>query len=211
METIECKHTDDVPKNYTGIAVFPNGAKFWYKEGKKHRLDGPACEWDNGDKSWYKEGLLHRIDGPAVEWNDGTKHWYIEGKRHRIDGPAIEWVNGTKEWWINGNLHREDGPAIELADGTKGWYKEGLLHRINGPAIERSNGCKEWWINGIKCSFILDIRNKVFLGKEKGRYNLEWLKFLTEKEIEEIPIVPGLEYEFQIDLETLESFSKWKH
>jgi hypothetical protein len=27
-----------------------------YKNGKRHRLNGPAIEWSNGDKSWYYEG-----------------------------------------------------------------------------------------------------------------------------------------------------------
>lgn len=168
METIECKNTDDVPKNYTGIAVF-----------------------SNGDKYWYKNGELHREDGPAREYANGIKAWWVDGKRHRIDGPAVEDKNFGNSWYIKGKLHRIDGPAYEPCSG--GYYGE-----------------KEWWVDGEKYSFVLDIRNKIFLGKEKGKYGLEWLKFLTEKEIEEIPIVPGLEYEFKIDLETLESFSKWK-
>lgn len=186
METIECKDTDDVPKNYTGIAVFPNGAKFWYKEGKSHRLDGPAREYANGIKAWW-----------------------VDGKRHRIDGPAVEDKNGLKEWWINGNLHREDGPAIEWASGKKEWWVDGVLHRIDGPAVEcRKDGRKEWWIDGKEHSFYFDIRNKVFLGKEKGRYNLEWLKFMTETGIEEIPIMPGAEYELKISLSEYLKLSK---
>jgi len=53
----------------------------------------------NGTKYWYLEGKYHRVDGPAIECPDGTKYWYLEGKCHRVDGPAVEFPDGTKEWW----------------------------------------------------------------------------------------------------------------
>ena len=71
---------DDLPNNFTGIAIFPIGDKFWYVEGKWHRLDGPAIEWANGDKYWYVEDKQHRLDGPACEWANGSKYWYVEDK-----------------------------------------------------------------------------------------------------------------------------------
>ncbi len=77
------------------------GSVCYIKNGKRHREDGPAVEWDDGDEDWYRNGELHREDGPAVEWADGTKWWCINGKRHREDGPAIEYIDGTKEWWVN--------------------------------------------------------------------------------------------------------------
>ena len=58
-----------------------SGSKFWYKEGKYHRLDGPAIEWHNGDKYWYKEGKFHREDGPAAEYTSGAKLYFYLGKR----------------------------------------------------------------------------------------------------------------------------------
>ena len=75
------------------------GTKYWYKESKFHRLDGPAIEFVSGTKYWYKEGNRHREDGPAIEWASGDKAWFIEGKCHRVDGPAIENVNGSKEYY----------------------------------------------------------------------------------------------------------------
>ena len=30
-------------------------------------------------KEWYVNGKLHREDGPAVEWEDGSKSWYVNG------------------------------------------------------------------------------------------------------------------------------------
>lgn len=132
-----------------------------------------VAEYSNGLRQWYKEGNLHREDGPAVELADGTKIWFKEGKRHR-----------------------EDGPARENPKGGKEWYKEGKYHRIDGPAVEYLYGQKEWWIDGQKLFEEIDISNKLFLGKEKGKYGLEWLKFLTENEIEEYPIIPGMNYQF---------------
>ena len=37
-------------------------------------------EHPNGTKHWYKDGKCHRLDGPAVEHPDGSKCWYIDGK-----------------------------------------------------------------------------------------------------------------------------------
>jgi hypothetical protein len=93
---------DDLPNNFTGIAIFPIGDKFWYVEGKWHRLDGPAIEWANGDKYWYVEDKQHRLDGPACEWANGSKYWFVKGKLHKLDGPAYEDASGSKEWWIEG-------------------------------------------------------------------------------------------------------------
>jgi hypothetical protein len=101
MYTIEDgSRVEEIPDNYTGIAITSYGGKLWYQEGKLHRLDGPAWEWANGAKSWYHHGKLHRLDGPAWEGANGTKIWYHDGTRHRLDGPAVERANGTEEWWI---------------------------------------------------------------------------------------------------------------
>ena len=35
---------------------------------------------DNGDKYWYFNGKYHRVDGPAVELSNGYKEWYLNGK-----------------------------------------------------------------------------------------------------------------------------------
>ena len=147
-KVIKINDSLEVPNDFTGIA-----------------------EYSNELKQWYKEGKLHRIDGPAVEYSNGTKIWYKEGKRHRENGPAREHSNGGKEW-----------------------YKEGKLHRIDGPAVEYSNGEKEWWVDGQEFFEKIDITNKLSLKKEKGKYGLEWLRFLTEEGVEEFPIIPGMNY-----------------
>ena len=81
---------------------------------------------------WFQNGRLHRLDGPAVEWN-GDRFWYQNGRLHRTDGPACEYLDGDKCWYQNGKLHREDGPAIEWTDGAAGWY---LHHDFLGSNVE---------------------------------------------------------------------------
>ena len=81
MKTIKVKKWKEIPENFTGIVEYPDGDKIWYKDGRRHRENGPACEYADGTKHWYKEGKCHREVGPAVEFLDGTKYWYLEGKQ----------------------------------------------------------------------------------------------------------------------------------
>ena len=127
----------------------PEFLEYWYKEGKFHRLDGPAITYPDGHENWYKEGELHRLDGPAIKYSNGREEWYKEGKRHRLDGPAIKYSNGGyEEWYKTGVLHRLDGPAAIYPDGEERWYKEGELHRLDGPAIKYPNGHERWYKEG---------------------------------------------------------------
>ena len=105
-----------------------------------------------GCVEWYKDGKLHREDGPAVEWEDGSKEWLIEGKLHRLDGPAMEDVDGYKAWFVNGKAHRVDGPAVIDAEGNEEWLQNGKFHRLDGPAIVRKDGFKAWYFGGVKVS-----------------------------------------------------------
>ena len=41
--------------------------------------------YDNGSKEWYKNGNRHREDGPAYEGADGRKGWYLEGVPYSED------------------------------------------------------------------------------------------------------------------------------
>ena len=98
----------DVNKEKYYVEYINNGDKYWYQNGLRHRLDGPAIEHSNGDKVWYQEGKLHRLDGPAVDCDNGDKFWYQNYKLHRLDGPAIEWADGIKYWYINGKELTEE-------------------------------------------------------------------------------------------------------
>ena len=75
------------------VKVYANGDRLWYLNGKRHREDGPACEWADGSKEWYLNGKRHREDGAACELSVGDKYWYLNGeavteeeyKRHPIE------------------------------------------------------------------------------------------------------------------------------
>ena len=84
------------------------GDKFWYKNGKFHREDGPAIEFSDGSKFWYKNGEYHRKDGPAKIFSNGTRDWYQNDKLHREDGPAVIFNTGEQYWWLNGNQYTEE-------------------------------------------------------------------------------------------------------
>jgi hypothetical protein len=93
-----------VPSTGSWCHTWTNGEQLWYKEGKLHRLDGPAITYADGIQEWYKEGKLHRLAGPAIIYANGGQYWYVEGKRHRLDGPAVIYVSGTEHWYVEGKL-----------------------------------------------------------------------------------------------------------
>ena len=64
----------------THMQEYPNGDKFWSKNLKLHRDDGPAVELADGTKKWYRNGQLHRDDGPAVIDASGAEFFYRDGK-----------------------------------------------------------------------------------------------------------------------------------
>lgn len=108
---------------------------------------------------------------------------------HRVNGPAIIWKDGTKEWWV-----------------------EGKRHRIDGPAIIHSGREEEWWIDNMYYEFfnLKDLITKsIFLGKEKGKYNLDWLRFLTETGIKEFPLVAAINILNKIERLTFVDFKQY--
>lgn len=84
-----------------GLVVSGSGHKFWYKDGKLDREDGPAIEYTNGSKLWYKNRELHREDGPAIEWNDGNRGWYIHGKKLTETEFKLWQIKNRKDKLIN--------------------------------------------------------------------------------------------------------------
>jgi len=38
--------------------------------------------YDDRTEWFNKNGKKHREDGPAIEWNDGYKRWFIDGKEY---------------------------------------------------------------------------------------------------------------------------------
>jgi hypothetical protein len=63
-----------------------NGVIRWYNAvGHLHCDDGPAyISPPTGAKGWYRDGKRHRIDGPAMEWPD-AKEWWVDGRQFTED------------------------------------------------------------------------------------------------------------------------------
>ena len=114
-----------------GLHIDDHGEKFWWKDGKWHREDGPAVEYRDGSTFWYKDGLRHRLDGPAIEDYDGDTCWYKDDDWHREDGPAIEYYDGDKEWYIEDRLvyddYNDNTSKFDLSDEMK---KSIILYRL---------------------------------------------------------------------------------
>jgi len=84
------------------------------KNGKLHRLDGPAVIYNNDEdwdiwKEYYINGKLGRIGGgPAItkaDYDTEINEYYENDKLHRLDGPAhTEHWNGGRHssYWIDG-------------------------------------------------------------------------------------------------------------
>ena len=89
-------------------------------------MNKPECIiHPNGTKYWYLNGKRHREGGPAVVQSNGTKIWYLNGKYHREDGPAIEYADGTKGWWLNDEgVHPEALVDLWLEREIFCWYDE---------------------------------------------------------------------------------------
>jgi len=73
----ECYDYIEKHPKFTGCLIDKYNDIYWFKNGLRHREDGPAVEWADGDKEWYQNGLRHREDGPALEYASGAKYWYL--------------------------------------------------------------------------------------------------------------------------------------
>lgn len=73
----------------------------YYKNDLLHRdKDLPAAIYHNGTKTWYKEGKKHRIGAPANIWNNGNIEWFFEGMRHCETGPALIYPGRKEEYYL---------------------------------------------------------------------------------------------------------------
>ena len=73
-------------------------------------------EHSSGNKYWWFNGKRHRINKPACECVSGTKYWWFNNKSHRINGPAIEFANGDKYWYLNGKEYSKKEYYRELVE-----------------------------------------------------------------------------------------------
>ena len=137
--------------------VDENGNQYWFKDGKRHREDGPAIIYANGDQYWYRNGKRHREDGPAGIDADGDQYWYRDGKRHREVDPAVMYSDGHHEWFKDGKRHREDGPAFSFGLYEM-WYDNGILMKSNAMDF----GIEHYMINVVPPLFLYNVKYEVF-------------------------------------------------
>lgn len=73
---------DCVPDDFEGCCYLSDyKAKYWLKPARVfHRENAPAIEYDVGAKIWYNNDVRERLDGPAFDWGDNNKEFFIEGK-----------------------------------------------------------------------------------------------------------------------------------
>ena len=119
--------SDRIPENFTGI-VEDSGNKFWYRNGKLHREDGPALEYANGTKFWYRNGKLHREDGPAVECANGIKFWYLNDKGYT----ESEYKAESKFWYLNNIFYTESEYKAEMTKRSTTPPCNGKIVEIDG-------------------------------------------------------------------------------
>jgi hypothetical protein len=86
---IEFSNWDKVPSNFTGKAkIISSGDIITRVNGLRHSInDEPSTVDKRGNKYWYKDGKRHRLSGPAIESvydrndPDGKlTEWWVEGK-----------------------------------------------------------------------------------------------------------------------------------
>ena len=86
MITIHCKDWNEIDKirNKNGMYINDkNGHKYTFKDNELHSYNGkPAIEYSNGDKYWYRNGKYHRLYGHAIEYRNGNKSWYLFNKHY---------------------------------------------------------------------------------------------------------------------------------
>ena len=112
---------------------------------------------EKGIQCWYRDGIRHREDGPAVIYPDGTQYWYRDGKRHREDGPAVIHPDGRQLWYKNGIRHREDGPAYSFGEYEM-WYDNGIFMKSNAMDF----GIEHYMINVVPPLFLYNVKYEVF-------------------------------------------------
>jgi hypothetical protein len=84
-----------------------------------------------GDRlEWVLNGKYHRKDGPAIEYDDGGKRWIVFGKAHRLDGPAEIYPGKFRYWHIYGRHHHFVNDDERAYNESCNSYKQILLRLL---------------------------------------------------------------------------------
>lgn len=84
-------------------------------KGELHRTFGPAyISKLYGIEAWYKDGMRHRVDGPAFI-HGRNMVWFYEDELHNLNGPAVIEFGGPKQYWIYGQKMSKKEYKKEIA------------------------------------------------------------------------------------------------
>ena len=152
------------------VKVNEYGSKFWFLNGKRHREDGPSCEWADGDKEWHLNGEKFSKD----EWEKRNKktHNIIDGKE--IDGKEIElsdesFQNLKKHLTINKSMlwyrpkTKENKQEKKMDQFIASYLRKPVTQKAKMNALE--NGQK---VRGEPKGVVVAMRNK------KGDVSFGW-------------------------------------
>ena len=83
-------------RDYDKPAVYDElGYKVYYQNGLIHRdNDKPAKIFSNNEMHWFREGKKHRIYGPAFISAAGFAEWWIDGKHCKK-----RWIYEIRKFW----------------------------------------------------------------------------------------------------------------
>lgn len=147
-QTMIIKMTETVSTEVLSFGVIKTIIRM---DGIIHCATGPAVTITRDGsvicRKWYRNGVKHRDNGPAVVSNRKGRYkraWYANGAIHRKKLPARIIVRAheyIKEWYTDGMLHRVGAPArIMTTDGIiaeRVWCCRGKIHNVGAPAIVR--------------------------------------------------------------------------
>lgn len=87
--TDSTKHVCTKNVDIDGISIYPGEVYYTNQEGHLHRAGGPALlSRDDNGLEWFKNGKRHRVDGPASTHDFFHDKWWVEGRQ--IDDNALD-------------------------------------------------------------------------------------------------------------------------
>jgi hypothetical protein len=130
---LKVESLSELPNKFTGIVEVSCVARCWYKNGLKHREDGPAVEWASGAKSWWLNGFLcseeeWKAEVAKLNAKPAEETKVVETKEEPVvlkvnstsDIPedfsgCLLFKNGKKEWCLDGMYYSEAGWKLVMA------------------------------------------------------------------------------------------------
>ena len=106
MNMIKLKILGGLPEEYTGLV-----------------------EWEDGDKGWYKNGDRHRDDGPSYIRKNGYKFWDLDGESIWSSYNKLDLTNQI----ILSKTQHPEYPTVQI---WKILGKNGLYEQVIIPGME---------------------------------------------------------------------------